>query len=301
MHEIVGTFLWAELRDERANCSIEARNSSRCNLAEECLEFAVSHLDRVEVGRVFRQVTKGRVRFLDRCPNARPEMDAAIVHHNNVVTFERGNQALHDISENISPVMAPSTTIGAVISLWRKAATKVMVCHAPSGTLPITRSPRGARPLSRTRFVLTAVSSMNTSRAGSNMPCSRIHRRRASATSAPCCSAACRLFLRVMLCRSRNRQSELRLVLIRRLRSSATVSTRVRSGCSATRARIALANFSSGETLPPRGFGAALLLSRQRCSHLIAELTLTSNRSAASRRDAPLATVSITRSRRSPE
>src|SRR3954447_15675341 len=90
--------------------------------------------------------------------------------------------------------MAPSTTIGAVISLWRKAATKVMVCHAPSGTLPITRSPRSARPLSRTRFVLTAVSSMNTSRAGSNMPCSRIHRRRASATSARCCSAACRLF-----------------------------------------------------------------------------------------------------------
>src|SRR4051812_40209631 len=90
--------------------------------------------------------------------------------------------------------MAPSTTIGAVISLWRKAATKVMVCHAPNGTLPITRSPRSARPLSRTRFVLTAVSSMNTSRAGSNMPCSRIHRRRASATSARCCSAACRLF-----------------------------------------------------------------------------------------------------------
>src|SRR3954466_7117824 len=206
MHEIVGTFLWAELRDERANCSIEARNSSRCNLAEECLEFAVSHLDRVEVGRVFRQVTKGRVRFLDRCPNVRPEMDAAIVHHNNVVTFERGNQALHDISEK------HLTGHGALDYHWcghfivRKAATKVMVCHAPSGTLPITRSPRGARPLSRTRFVLTAVSSMNTSRAGSNMPCSRIHRRRASATSARCCSAACRLFLRVMLCRSRNRQ-----------------------------------------------------------------------------------------------
>src|SRR3954462_7596741 len=123
MHEIVGTFLWAELRDERANCSIEARNSSRCNLAEECLEFAVSHLDRVEVGRVFRQVTKGRVRFLDRCPNARPEMDAAIVHHNNVVTFERGNQALHDISEKH---LTGHGTLDyhwcAVISLWRKAA-----------------------------------------------------------------------------------------------------------------------------------------------------------------------------------
>src|SRR6266576_422091 len=90
--------------------------------------------------------------------------------------------------------MAPSSTIGAVILLWRKAATKVMVSHVPSGTVPITLTPRSARPLSRTMFVLTAVSSINTSRAGSSMPCFRIQRRRASATSARCRSAACRLF-----------------------------------------------------------------------------------------------------------
>src|ERR1700755_2294176 len=90
--------------------------------------------------------------------------------------------------------MAPSTTIGAVILLWRKAATKVIVAHFPRGTLPITRSPRGARPLSRARVVLPAVSSINTRRAGSNMPCSRIQRRRARATSARCRSAARRLF-----------------------------------------------------------------------------------------------------------
>src|ERR1700755_1651151 len=53
--------------------------------------------------------------------------------------------------------MAPSTTIGAVILLWRKAATKVIVSHVPSGTLPITR---------------------------------------ARATSARCRSAACRLFFK---------------------------------------------------------------------------------------------------------
>jgi hypothetical protein len=52
--------------------------------------------------------------------------------------------------------MAPSVTIGAVILLWRKAATKVIVSHDPSGTAPITLTPLGARPLSRTRFVLTA-------------------------------------------------------------------------------------------------------------------------------------------------
>src|SRR5215831_15691064 len=131
----------------------------------------------------------------------------------------------------MSPVIAPSITIGAVILSWRRAATKVIVSHDPSGTVPITLTPFGARPLSRTRFVLTAVSSINTSRAGSRKPCSRIQRRRARATSARCRSAACRLFLRLMLWRSRKRQSELRLVRMRRLRSSASVSSRVRSGC----------------------------------------------------------------------
>src|SRR5579863_1267938 len=92
--------------------------------------------------------------------------------------------------------MAPSTTIGAVILLWRKAATKVIVFHDPSGTVPITLSPFGARPLTRAKFVLTAVSSINTNRAESSIPCSRIQRRRARATSARCRSAACRLFFK---------------------------------------------------------------------------------------------------------
>ncbi len=58
------------------------------------------------------------------------------------------------------------------------------------------------------------------------------------------------------------------------LRSSVTVSTKIRSGCSAIRANTWAANLSSGETLPPRGFGAALPYSDQRCSHLTAELAL---------------------------
>ena len=37
---------------------------------------------------------------------------------------------------------------------------------------------------------------MNTNRAGSNMNCSRLQRRRARATSGRCCSAACRLFFK---------------------------------------------------------------------------------------------------------
>jgi hypothetical protein len=110
-----------------------------------------------------------------------------------------------------------------------------------------------------------------------------------------------RFSLKVMSCRSRKRQSELRLVRIRRLRSTATVSTKVRSGCSAITAKICVANLSSGETLPPRGFAMALPVSCQRCTHFIAELALTSYSSAASRRDAPISTASITRSRSSLE
>src|SRR5262245_14342980 len=72
----------------------------------------------------------------------------------------------------------------------RSAATKVMVFQWPCGTWPTSRSPRAQRPYSRTILVLAEVSSINTSRAGSNMPCSRIQRRRARATSARSCSAA---------------------------------------------------------------------------------------------------------------
>jgi hypothetical protein len=102
--------------------------------------------------------------------------------------------------------------------------------------------------------------------------------------------------------RTKKRESALLLVRIRRFSSSTSVSFKVRSGRSATRANIFSACASNGDTLPPRGLGAALLFLLQRCSHLTAELALMSKRSAASRRDAPsISTASITRSRKSPE
>ncbi len=104
-----------------------------------------------------------------------------------------------------------------------------------------------------------------------------------------------------MSCRWKKRESALRLVRIRRLRKTATISTKVKSGCSVTTAKTRLAIFSRGDTLPPRAFGAALFLWRHRCSHFTAVLTLTSKRSAASRRDAPISTASMMRSLRSPE
>ena len=111
----------------------------------------------------------------------------------------------------VGPFIAPSITRGATIPSSRRPATKVMVFQCPCGTYPTNRWPRRLRPLSRTILVLVAVSSMNTSRAGSSRPCSRIHRRRARATSARSCSAARRLFLKVTSCLSKNRHTALRL------------------------------------------------------------------------------------------
>jgi len=90
--------------------------------------------------------------------------------------------------------IGPSSTKGATIPRRRRPAMKVIVFQCPCGTWSINRMPRGQRPRSRTMAVLVEVSSINTSRAGSNMPCSRIQRRRARATSARSCSAARRLF-----------------------------------------------------------------------------------------------------------
>lgn len=88
---------------------------------------------------------------------------------------------------------------------------------------------------------------------------------------------------------------------MRRLRIAVTISSSVKSGCSATNARSHSACASNGDLLPPLGFAFALPVSRQRRHHLTAELGLSLNVSAASRRDAPDSTASITRSRRSSE
>src|ERR1700730_7990325 len=99
-------------------------------------------------------------------------------------------------AKKMGPFIAPSITKGVTIPSWRKPATKVIVFQCPCGTDATSRSPRKQRPLTRPMFVLVAVSSINISRAGSSMPCSRIQRLRARATSARFCSAARRLFFK---------------------------------------------------------------------------------------------------------
>jgi hypothetical protein len=95
-----------------------------------------------------------------------------------------------------------------------------------------------------------------------------------------------------------NRHSALRLVRMRRLRNAASSSSKVESGCSLTSPNINVLCSASRDVLPPRGFGAVLPVC---CHHLTAVLTAIPKSSAASCRDVPHATASITRLRKSAE
>src|ERR1700756_5504766 len=75
----------------------------------------------------------------------------------------------------------------------------------------------------------------------------------------------------------------------------------VRSGGFAIRPNRKSACFSNGEILPPRGLAAQRPVCRKHLTQVTAVLALTANSSAASRREAPLSTSAITRSRISPE
>src|SRR5438445_1012581 len=99
MPEVVGTFIGAEPRQERANGAAETGERSLGHLAQECLEFAEGHLDWVEVARVLGQVAKRRADFLDRRTHGFTLVEVDVVHDDDIPAPECRDEALLDIGE----------------------------------------------------------------------------------------------------------------------------------------------------------------------------------------------------------
>src|SRR5215471_9164011 len=99
MAEIVGTFVRAKTGDEGANSSMQPWDRPGGDLAQERLEFAEGHLDRVKVGRILRQITKSCSRGLDRLAHAGHFVGAKIIDHHDVVSLECWHEALFDIGK----------------------------------------------------------------------------------------------------------------------------------------------------------------------------------------------------------
>src|SRR6266545_3191287 len=97
MPEVIGTFLSSEALKKRANGPAQTGHCSLGSLAQECLEFAERHLDRIEVGRVLRQVAQGRSRVLDRLTDGCSFVDIDVVDDDDIAATKRGDQALLDV------------------------------------------------------------------------------------------------------------------------------------------------------------------------------------------------------------
>src|SRR5215471_4627604 len=294
MAEKVEAFLVAYSSQERANSAPEFRNCALGGLSEERFEFAENLLDRVEIRRIRWQIERGRTHSLDRVRHTGYLMSRKVVHDDDVTVVERWSQTLFDVCEEDRPVHRP-------IDHERCDHPVVAQSDNQGDGLPMavgngpdqSFAPRATAPKSHQAGAGGGLVDEHQS--------GGIKRRRARATSARSCSVARRLFLTVTLCRSKNRQTAVRLPGIRCLRIATTISSKVRSGCSATRANSHSTCPSNGDVLPPLSFALAFPVSYQRCNHLTAELALRLKLSAVSRRDAPATTASITRSRKSSE
>jgi hypothetical protein len=124
--EVAGAFLSTKLWHERANCSIEPRNSSRGHFPQQSFEFAVWQLDRVEVGRVLRQHQKPEMKHM---AVSGPPLNVARMH-----SWKRRSRICAAICNGstcrrkaaATPVLAPGSVAATPVgSEARVAATAV--------------------------------------------------------------------------------------------------------------------------------------------------------------------------------
>src|SRR5262252_2682364 len=120
----------------------------------------------IEVRRILRQVSQFCSAGLDCLLHAGDLVEGDVVDDDDVPPPKSGD----DISEERCSVHGSLISMGATIPVRRKPAMNVSVSQCPIGTSPTRRSPRGLQPLGRTMLVVTAVSWINTRRAGSSSP-----------------------------------------------------------------------------------------------------------------------------------
>ena len=147
----------------------ELIDGARRGFAEQRLQFGEGVLDRVEVGRVGREEQQP-ARRPPRSPRARPRPcgRAGCRGSRRRRPSASARAPARRRPGTSSPVIGPSSTIGAVIPVSRRRADE-------GGRLPVavrdrrmrSRWPRAARPWRRAILVLAPVSSMNTSASGS--------------------------------------------------------------------------------------------------------------------------------------
>src|SRR5271169_6139276 len=99
MAKEVPAFLWAEIGNDTADPTQEARDRMLGRLAQMRLEFAEGQFDRVEVWRILRKINQRRARSFDGLRNAGDLVHRQIVHEQDLAAFEGRDEALLDVGE----------------------------------------------------------------------------------------------------------------------------------------------------------------------------------------------------------
>jgi len=97
--EVVCTFARPEGWDKFSDASMQGSNGSGGELSQLRFEFAERHLDRIEVRGVFGQIPKCRPLGLYGFANTADLVNRKIVHDDDVIPPECGDQTLFDIGE----------------------------------------------------------------------------------------------------------------------------------------------------------------------------------------------------------
>lgn len=107
MSEVIAAFHPTNGWHEQADPTTETTNCSFRDFSQKGFELAERHLDRIEVGRVLRQILHRCTSSLDCFLHARNLVGRKVVYHHDVTALERRCQALLDIGHERCSVDRP--------------------------------------------------------------------------------------------------------------------------------------------------------------------------------------------------
>lgn len=95
--EIICAVLWRKARQGVSDNVPEVVDGACGSFPQESLALEGGIFDRVEVGRLWRQVSRGRTSLFDGAAHLGTFVGGQVVHNDGVVPIKRGHQHLFDI------------------------------------------------------------------------------------------------------------------------------------------------------------------------------------------------------------
>lgn len=197
--QIVAAFLCREGVEQFANLLAQISDGSLRGLAQQGFQLGEDLLDRVQIGRVWRQIDTCRTRCLDDRANRDQLVGGQVVHHHDIAGRQRRNQAFVELN------LKDFAVHRAVDDERRGDRVDPQASHECQGLAVTMRDAANHACTTLTTPTLAHHCGVGagfvnkTSLAGSDPGCALRHDVRASATSARSCSAACSIFLKADL------------------------------------------------------------------------------------------------------